>query len=174
MQNGIHQLNASYDSLQDRIRFCFTTQDGNEFRFWFTRRYLGLLFKTMGDIAAQYAMANVSGDITSRQAAAELAQMQTLNQTDTSTPYTGGSYFPLGEEPILLSKIVVKQDGAGNVTLGLLPENGQGADIGLNEPLVHLIADLLAKTALIAEWQLSLSSLVAPVMGATSGSVRLH
>jgi hypothetical protein len=174
MKNGILQLNASYDSLQDRIRFCFCTQDGNEFRFWFTRRYLNLLLATLSNIATEYANARAAGDITSRQALSEFAHMQALQETDMQSPYEAGTQFPLGEEPLLVSKIVVKNDGAGNTTLGLTPENDQGADIGINESITHLIADLLTRTAIHAEWQLTLAPLVPPLMGDNSGSARLH
>lgn len=174
MENGIHQINASYDSLQDRIRFCFSTKDGSEFRFWFTRRYLLLLLKTLGDVATQYATANAADDITSRQALAEMAQMQALKQTDTSTPFINGNSFPLGEEPLLVSRIVVKQDGIKTVILGLMPEDGNGADLGLTESLTHLIADLLARTAIQAEWQLLLTPLVSPLIGEHQRTARLH
>ena len=43
MSNGIRQLNASFAPLQDRILFSLGAQDGNEFRFWITRRDLLLL-----------------------------------------------------------------------------------------------------------------------------------
>jgi hypothetical protein len=174
MQNSIHQLNASHDSLQDRIRFCFSTRDGNEFRFWFTRRYLVLLLKTLGDIATQYANARAEGDIASRQALSEFAHQQALEQSDLQSPFEGGNRFPLGEDPLLVSKIVVKQHGGGNISIGLMPENGIGADLGLNEALVHLIADLLTRIAIQADWKLALVPLVPPLMGETSGSARLH
>ena len=172
MQNGIHQLNVSYDSLQDRIRFCFSTQDDREFRFWFTRRYLGLLMKTLGDIAAKYA-GTATTDITARQAYSEFAHMHALNNADMQKPYEGGTQFPLGEEPLLVSKIVVKNDSAGNVTIGLMPENGAGADLGLTEPLTHLIADLLTRAMIQAEWNMELAPLV-PALVETSGATRLH
>lgn len=174
MENGIHQLNASYDSLQDRIRFCFATRDGLEFRFWFTRRYLGLLLTTLSNVATEYANARAAGDIMSRQALSEFAHMQALQDTDMNSPYVGGTQFPLGEEPLLVSKIVIKNDGAGNTTIGLMPEVGEGADIGLTEPLTHLVADLLTRTAMHAEWQLTLAPLVPPLLADGAGSARLH
>jgi hypothetical protein len=174
MDNGIYQLNAGYDALQDRIRFCFNTKDGNEFRFWFTRRYLNLLLTTLSNIATGYANARAAGNITSRQALSEFAHMQALQETDVKSAFEGGAKFPLGEEPLLVSKIVVKNDGAGNTTLGLTPENDQGADIGLNESLTHLIADLLTRTAMHAEWQLTLAPLVPPLIGDNTGKARLH
>lgn len=174
MDTSIHQLNATYDSLQDRIRFAFSTKDGNEFRFWITRRYLALLFHTLGNIATEYASANAAGDITSRQALSELAHMQALQHNDTQSAFEGGAVFPLGEVPLLLSKLVVKKDAAGNITIGLMPEDGPGADIGLNESLTHLIAELLSRTAIHAEWQMSLAPLVPSLIGDQPGSARLH
>jgi hypothetical protein len=173
MDNGIHQLNASYDSLQDRIRFSFSTKGGNEFRFWFTRRYLSLLLDALSNIATEFANRRAAGNITSRQALSELAHMQALQGSDLQSPFTAGSRFPLGEDPLLVSKVVVKNNDF-SITVGLMPENGEGADIGLDESLTHLVADLLTRTAIQAEWQIPLAPLVPPLIENNGGRATLH
>ncbi len=174
MSNGIRQLNASFDPLQDRILFSLGAQDGNEFRFWITRRYLLLMWTMLGRVATMFADSRAKGDPLKREALAEIAHHEAQNTADFDTAYEGGTRLPLGAEPVLLAKISIKQDQAGRTSLSLLPDQGQGADIGLDERMTHLLAGLLQRTAIAAEWQVTLSPLTPPSMGEATASPKLH
>ena len=69
--------------------------------------------------------------------------------------------------------VSLEQDQAGRTTLSLHPEQGPGADIGVDERITHLIAGLLQKTAITAQWQITLAPLTPPAMG-ESASIRVH
>ena len=173
MSNGLHQINASFDPLQDRILFSVSTQDGTEFRFWITRRYLLLMWGMLGRLATQFADARAKGDPLAREALSELAHHEAHRDANFGTAYAGGRNHPLGEDPVLLARISLKQDQAGRTTLSLHPEQGPGADIGVDERITHLIAGLLQKTAITAQWQITLAPLTPPAMG-ESASIRVH
>ena len=174
MSNGIRQINASFDALQDRILFCLGTQDGTEFRFWITRRYLLLMWGMLGRVATLFADARAQGDPLKREALAEIAHHEAQAAADYGKNYEAGDHYPLGKEPLLLAKISIKRDQAGHTSLRLLPDQGQGADIGLDERLTHLVAGLLQRTAIAAEWQVTLAPLTPPAMGEVAASTKLH
>lgn len=156
---GLRQLNANYVALEDRIRLSLTTQDGNEFRLWLTRRYLQLLWQALGRIVTRFAELRAAGDPLLRSALAGFAEAQAMNRADLRTPYAGGTTFPLGEDPVLLSRITVGEiTAAGTQPLTLRPERGAGIDLALNEELAHAITNLLRQAAVAAEWGLNLDA----------------
>ncbi|RLJ68270.1 hypothetical protein [Sulfurisoma sediminicola] len=173
---GLRQLNANYVALEDRIRLSLTTQDGNEFRFWLTRRYLQLLWQALGRVVTRFAELKAAGDPLLQSALAGFAEARAMNRADLSTPYEAGANFPLGESPMLLSRVTVGQiTAAGTQPLTLRPEQGAGIDLALNEELAHVLCNLLRQAAIAAEWGLNLdAALAASPAGTAAGALLLH
>lgn len=174
MPGGIRQMNASYDAMQDRILLSIATDDGTEFRFWVTRRYLLLLWSLLCRMATAFANARAGGDPIRREALAELAHHQAHQGADFAARYEAGTRFPLGEDPILLVKVTLRQPQAGPATVTLLPYEGSGVDLGLDERMTHLLASLLQRTVVQAEWQATLAPLAPPAMGEAAAPRSLH
>jgi hypothetical protein len=158
MPGALHQLHTTYDPLQDRILLCASTSEGDEFRFWITRRYLGLLWQAIGRIADNFAAQKEPTDPAVRAALTELAQGKALQAADFKSRYEGGTQLPLGEAPILLAKIEIQAASDGRQILRLLPDEGLGIDLGLDEALTHVLASLLRQAAAVGEWGLDLAA----------------
>ena len=62
--------------------------------------------------------------------------------------------MPLGNVPILLSKLTVKHTDDGNPMLCMYPEQGQGIDLALQPQLLHSISKLFADALQASEWGL--------------------
>ncbi|MCX7167042.1 MAG: hypothetical protein NTV11_12315 [Rhodocyclales bacterium] len=152
----LEQFNASYDSVQDRLLLRVRSSDDAEFRFWITRRYLGLLWPMLMKMADTFSALKAPGDLLTRNTLAELAHGEAVSKADFGSTYRDGSLFPLGEEPILLARITVQALQGDTQTLTLLPQEGQGINLALDEKLVHVLARLLQEAATAAEWGLSL------------------
>ncbi|MDP1611756.1 MAG: hypothetical protein Q8M11_11935 [Sulfuritalea sp.] len=152
----LEQFTASYDSGQDRLLLRIRSSDDAEYRFWITRRYLALLWPILMKMADDFG-ARKSTDPLTRNTLAELAHGQAVGNADFSSQYKDGSLFPLGEEPILLARITVKPTTGNTQTLTLLPQQGQGINLDLDERLVHVLARLLQQAAVAAEWGLTLN-----------------
>lgn len=171
----LEQFSASYDSGQDRLMLRIRSNDDAEYRFWITRRYLALLWPLLMKMADDFS-ARKTSDPLARNTLAELAHGEAVGKADFASQYREGSQFPLGEEPILLARITVKPLHGDTQTLTLLPLQGQGINLDLDERLVHVLARLLQQAAVAAEWGLTLD--VTPGAGATpeplkAGSPRL-
>lgn len=172
----LQQFNASYNPMHDRVLLRLRTSDNAEYRFWITRRFMSLLWPILMKMADGFS-ARKSDDPLARSTLAEMAHGDAVGQADFSTQYQDGDSFPLGAEPVLLAKISVKPMGASSQTVVLLPQDGQGINLDLDEKLVHILARLLQQAAVAAEWGLKLDispeSSVAGAMAA--GHVRhLH
>ncbi len=160
----LEQFSASYDAAQDRLLLRIRSSDDAEFRFWITRRYLALLWPLLMKMADDFSARKTSDPLT-RNTLAELAHGEAVNKADFGSAYRDGSTYPLGEEPILLGRVTVKPLQGNTQTLTLLPQEGQGINLDLDEKLVHVLARLLQQAATTAEWGLTLE--VAPGTGAT-------
>lgn len=154
--NQLEQFSASYDSTQDRLLLRVRTTDDAEFRFWLTRRYLELLWPILMKIADVFNSRKALDNPMARGVLAEMAHGEAVGGANFTTRYQGGTQFPLGEEPILLAKISVHAKEGNTQTLTLLPHEGQGLNLELDEKLVHVIARLLQEAANGAEWGLKL------------------
>jgi hypothetical protein len=151
----LEQFSASYDSSEDRLLLRIRSSDDAEFRFWITRRYLALLWPVLMKMADAFS-ARKSADALTRNTLAELAHGQAVGNADFASQYQEGSSFPLGEEPVLLARITTKPATGEVHTLTLLPQQGQGLNLDLDERLVHVLARLLQQAAVTAEWGLTL------------------
>ena len=150
------QFSASFVSEQDRLLLRVRSSDDAEYRFWITRRYLALLWPMLMKMADAFSSRKAPGDPLTRSTLAELAHGEAVSKADFGSVYQNGSSFPLGEEPLLLARITVKPLEGNTQTLTLLPQQGQGINLELDEKLVHILARLLQEAAAAAEWGLSL------------------
>ena len=160
----LQQFSASYVSEQDRLLLRVRSSDDAEYRFWITRRYLSLLWPMLMKMADAFSARKAPGDPLTRNALAELAHGEAVGKADFGSAYQDGSLFPLGEEPILLARITLKPLAGDTQMLALLPQEGQGINLNLDEKLVHVLARLLQQTAVAAEWALNLD--ISPGAGA--------
>lgn len=151
----LEQFSASYDAAQDRLLLRIRSSDDAEFRFWITRRYLALLWPLLMKMADEFS-ARKATDPATRNTLAELAHGEAVNKADFGSAYREGSIYPLGEDPVLLGRVTVKPMQGNTQTLTLLPQEGQGINLDLDEKLVHVLARLLQQAAVAADWGLSL------------------
>ncbi len=151
----LEQFSASYNAAQDRLVLRFRSSDDAEFRFWITRRYLALLWPLLMKMADEFS-ARKAADPATRSALAELAHGEAVNNADFGSAYRDGSSYPLGEEPVLLGRVTIKPLQGNTRTLTLLPQEGQGINLDLDERLVHVLARLLQQAAVAADWALNL------------------
>jgi hypothetical protein len=165
----LEQFSASYDAPQDRLLLRVRSSDDAEFRFWITRRYLALLWPLLMKMADGFS-ARKATDPATRSTLAELAHGEALSKADFGSAYRDGSRYPLGEDPVLLGRVTVKPLQGNTQTLTLLPQEGQGINLDLDERLVHVLARLLQQAAIAAEWALSLD--ISP--GAAAAPAPLH
>ncbi len=171
----LHQINATYDPLEDRIRLLVSTTHGHEYRFWITRRYMNILWQALGRITAHFAAQQAPTNPLLQSALSDFSAAKAMNNADLKTPYSGGTEFPLGESPVLLSRITVGNAAHNQQLLRLQPEQGQGIDLTLNDELNHVLTNILRQASLVADWAIDVET-VTPLGIPDSGSqpLRLH
>ena len=155
-----HQIQISFNAEQDRLLLRLNTAGRTkaEFRFWLTRRYVRVLWKALLNMLQQHQPKEVKESQSPIAKPMAIAQehKEVVSQADFQTQYQESHVFPLGEEPILVSKVQLKQDEKGNQILGISPQEGEGVQFGLNNQLMHSICKLIVDATNRAEWDLNL------------------
>ena len=157
-QPRLRQLNATYDAVQDRVLLRVATSTEQEFRFWITRRFMGLLWKAITRVLEAFAKARAPGDPLLAAGLADFAETRAMQGADFATPFGGGEQFPLGDAPILLARVTVLSGASGRQILRLTPEQGQGIDLVLDENLAQLFGPLLRQATIAGNWALDLGA----------------
>jgi hypothetical protein len=135
-----------------------------------------LLRQTFSTMADRFAATHTGAAVpaSTLNAYSEYSREQTVKNSDFQTEYQAGELFPLGEVPILLTRISVRIAPAnGNQILSLHPTQGQGIDLNLDENLTHALTQVIESAAIKAEWIAPPTQTALPVLTET-GTHLLH
>ena len=153
----LHQLKLEFNPEQDRLVLHVLTDDGAEILLWLTRRCVKLLWMALVKMLQASPSVQVQGATAeARDALVGMQHEKALQGANFSKPYEQARDRPLGAEPILVGKIQTGRDPNGNNVLTLLPMNGQGVNIALDETLLHSFCKLLQNAVVRAEWDMKL------------------
>jgi len=111
----LHQMQLTFAPEEDRLLFRVNTAGGRhraEFRFWFTRRYVKLLWTALMNMLERRQPQKFPDEIAKTQALA-VEHQKALEQADFQTQYQESAVFPLGEQPILVSRVTLKGNERG-------------------------------------------------------------
>lgn len=148
MTDQLHQLNINYSPNEDRLLLRITTQQGDEYRVWLTRRFTALLMTVLGkEIEKHGGLPAVASRTETRRLFHEGA-LEKPFEDDASRR------FPLGEQGILAYRIGTTDTRGNELSLELRPETGQGVTLNLNQSLLFMFYNLLTQGVSRADWQL--------------------
>lgn len=157
---GIHQFSMSFNERQDRLLWRVSTQEGQEFQFWLTRRLVSRWMPAMQNLVQRVDAlqpGTVAPDPSSRQIVSELRHQHVVAQADFQTPYTPPVERPLGAEPMLLTDVQMHASGQ-DVQLTLTDQTGpqtRQCQMKLTAELVHAWQHLLQQAMDKAQWGLT-------------------
>ncbi len=164
----ISQLNIQYDAIEDRLQLNVLSTDDAETRIWLTRRYVRLLLKELqqirGDSLSEKQLwrqdqANVGSGQASTSEDANVSVANADVRFDDVYMATDDTHLPLGEEPILVARIGLRENDNGNLqlTLGQEHKGSMQMELDLPEDLVINLLKMLYKASAVAEWDLGLA-----------------
>ena len=153
----LHQIQIRYAPQEDRILLRIKTADRLEFRFWLTRRYVKLLWPMMLKMLSNDQRVRLQADAESRRAVLAFQHEKAVSQSDFSTAFKeDAETLPLGESPVLLAKIQLKQQKSGGNVLCMHPRSGKGVELAMDETLLHSFSKLLAEAVSTSGWDIAL------------------
>lgn len=153
----LHQLKLEFNAEHDRLLLRLSTDSGAEVLLWLTRRCVKRLWPVMLSMAQEKPEIQLQPNPEARKALLGMQHEKAIQQADFSKPYQEAPRErPLGTEPLLVSRIQPRRDPQGRHVLGLLPTQGQGVHITLDDGLLHGFAKLMQNAVAKAEWDMEL------------------
>ncbi len=154
----LKQLNLQYHPGEDRVCLRVSTSDQQEFRFWLTRRYTRILWSVLMKLLQAEEHVRSQPEPEHRKQVISFQHEHAIQKADFRTTFeSDAASFPLGEEPMLLSKIQAKQPPCASPVLCLHNQKSKGVELVLSDQLLHSVCKLIADTAKKAEWNLGLT-----------------
>lgn len=153
MSSSLHQIQLSYDQLQDRLTLVFFTLDFFEYRFYITRRVLkGLcqLLKQLRSLNPKHSLMIKQTDFDGKSPPVQ----QEVQYPDAKKYGTSLTRMPLGSEPLLLCTISATPGEHGNVRFKLEDHLGHAVDFDGNMIIVNSLIQLVEKIMPITEWEI--------------------
>ena len=155
---ALHQIQIRHDPVEDRLLLRVSTTDGDEFRFWMTRRFVGGLWGILLRMLESDEAVRWQFDQETRRNVLEIQHEGYAQQGDFSRAFESAPRrLPLGETPVLLAQAQGKKTGEGQHLISLHPQQGQGVDLTLDTRLLHIFVRLLQQSVTKAEWSMDLT-----------------
>lgn len=161
----VHQIQLQYHAREDRGLLRINTLDRCEYCFWVTRRFTKLLWPILVRMLESTETVAHQADPATKSAVLSFEHEKAVSSSDFTTEYReGAEKAPLGKSPLLLAKIEVRPDSGRGPRLALLPAEGRGLELVMDDKLLHAMCTMIAKTVRSAEWDLDvdLASRTAP------------
>ncbi|GBC61689.1 hypothetical protein DENIS_2651 [Desulfonema ishimotonii] len=152
----IHQFRMQFSPEQDRIIFSMNTLERDAFRFYFTRRFVRLLWPVLLQLLEEDYQRREPEKSHMADVMLDFEQEKVVSKADFQKKYEeDNTRFPLGEEALLLSRIQVRKGPDGNI-LCLLPGKGKGIEVPANPRFLYTFCKLMEDTVAKAQWDLTL------------------
>jgi hypothetical protein len=153
----LHQLKLEFVAEQDRLLLRLSTDSGAEVLLWLTRRCVKRLWPVLLAMAQEKPEIKLQANPEARKALLGFQHEKAVAQADFSKPYQDvPRERPLGTDPFVVTRIQPRRDPQGRHVLGLLPTEGQGVHVTLDDGLLHGFAKLLQNAVAKAEWDMEL------------------
>jgi hypothetical protein len=134
-----------------------STDNQLEMRLWLTRRALRLMWPLLVQMTRSAPEVGLQGSPEARDAMIGMQHEQALSRANFAQSFEEvPREMPLGAEPILVARIQSNKDDDGNQVLGLLPQQGQGIHLTLDNTLLHSFCRLVQNAAAKSDWDLVL------------------
>ncbi len=144
MTYPIKQIHASYTPQEDRILLTVETQNQQIYLGWITRRFVALLLPTLHG-QHPITKVNLFEDGSYKRTPPQIKQAQNREQKNHPE-------YPLGESPLLFSKISFSALNTEEAVFILSPNSGQGIKLPFTPVLLNLLLKKLKKPLEQSDW----------------------
>jgi hypothetical protein len=158
LSSRLQQLQVGYDQLQDRILLTLFTTDFSEYQFWITRRATKALWGILTKLLEKEHKDQLQRLHEEERIAEQISREKEQRQASAERFGTKLTRRPLGDEPLLLYKIMGKALERGQFALRFEDSQGRFLEVGGESAILLALCELIKKSSLQAEWQLQLEN----------------
>lgn len=158
---SIHQMQISFSQEEDRLLFRVSTIRGEEFRVWFSRRFIKAFWPNLLNALQHQVVAKTAGNVQAAQSLLGLQQQQALSQAEFGKPYQHYEeqepLFPLGETPLVVCKATLTQKNNGDTVMGFYNIGEQGFEITMARDHMFAFMKMIYDCTQISDWDISIT-----------------
>ena len=153
----LNQIKVEFVPEHDRLLMRLATDSDAEVLLWLTRRCIKRLWPLLMNLAQAAPEIALQPNPEARRALLGMQHEKAIREADFSKPYQEVERErPLGQTPLLITRIHPRRDQQGRQLLGLLPSVGQGVHITLDDNLLHGLVRLIQSAVARTDWDLDL------------------
>jgi hypothetical protein len=146
---SIKQFNGEWVCREDRVLFRFNTTDDREFSFWLTRFVLKNLIQGAQQLAVKTLEKEHSPQVA--QALQSFQQQAVAQQANFQETYQAPTQKPLGDQPVLVTGLVINQNGEQtSVQFQLITQ--KNITVQMSPSVMQVMLTLLNKLQETAQW----------------------
>jgi hypothetical protein len=155
---NLEQIRIDFIPEHDRLLVRVAGADRSEVLLWLTRRCVRLMWPLLVKMTQSVPQIAQQPLPAARDALLGMQREEALSKANFSRPYDAeGRERPLGAEPILVAKVNTGRNAQGKHALALLPQEGQGVTLGLDDTLLHALCKLMQDVVAKADWNMALT-----------------
>lgn len=171
---AITQVNISFIPEQDRLLFLMNTEDDQQFRFYFTRRWVRLFWPNLIKVLEAETPQASYDDSIDKDVVAAFQHESAMSDADYETPFKiEGFNCPWGDEPLLATEVRLSEAQNEWSALGIYAANGVGMEFHSGHKILHYLYQILPEATTNAGWDLELTKFSSNLPGFTD-STRLN
>jgi hypothetical protein len=171
---NLEQIRIDFIPEHDRLLMRLASADRSEVLLWLTRRCVRLLWPLLVKMTESVPHIAQQPLPEARQALLGMEREQALSKANFSRPYDAeGRERPLGVEPIVVARLNTGRNDQGRHVLALLPQQGQGVTLALDDTLLHGLCKLLQDVVAKCEWDIVLALPTGPVQAGAEAAPRV-
>jgi hypothetical protein len=165
---NLERITVEFHAGEDRMLVRVFFNGSAEIQFWLTRRLLKRIWPVLLQMAQSKPDIQLQPNPEARKAMLGMQHEKALQEVKFSKSREDPEQsrqreHPLGNAPMLVSKVRAGRNQKGQTVLSLMPGQGNGVDLALGDTLLHGLIKLMQDTAVKAEWDLTLA---VPTLGA--------
>lgn len=156
---NLERITVEFHAEDDRLMVRVFFDKKAEIQFWLTRRLVKRIWPVLLQMAQAKPDIQMQPNPEVRKALLGMQHEKALQEVKFSkaAQQEPEREHPLGNAPMLVSKVRARRNDKGQTVLSLQPLQGNGVDLALGDTLLHGLMKLVQDTAIKAEWDLSLT-----------------
>jgi hypothetical protein len=160
---NLERITVEFAPEDDRLLVRVHFSGSQEVLFWLTRRLVKRFWPVLLQMAQSKPDIQRQANPEARKALVGFEHEKALQEVQfTKAVKEPNRTHPLGDEPMLVSRIRARRNDKGLTVLSMMPKEGHGIDLTLGDNLLHGMMKLIQDTVAKAEWDVQLG---VPTMG---------
>ena len=155
---NLERITVEFHAEEDRLMVRVFFDKKAEIQFWLTRRLVKRIWPVLLQMAQAKPDIQMHPNPEVRMALLGLQHEKALQEVKFSKvdPEPDREH-PLGDAPMLVSKVRARRNERSQTVLSLQPQQGNSVDLALGDTLLHGLMKLVQDTAIKAQWDISLA-----------------